>query len=111
MSKKIEKRIERIKRPCKIGGSYIPIGYSKKDLFDRTKMYIKDALIFSTVYTLFLYLLRGDRIFIFRLDNEFISIIVHILVSFVFFTMTNVVWWEYKVKSYHKKVANIRRTA
>ncbi len=111
MSKKIEKRIERIKRPCKIGGSYIPVGYTKKDLFDRTKMYIKDALIFSTVYTLFLYLLRGDRIFIFKLENELISIIVHILVSLFIFAISNAVWWEYKVRSYHKKVANVRRTA
>ncbi|MDH8676786.1 hypothetical protein QE109_01440 [Fusibacter bizertensis] len=111
MSKKIEKRIERIKRPCKIGGSYIPIGYSKKDMFKRIKMYIKDALIFSTVYTLFLYLLIGNKIFVFKFESELAGIVVHILMLLVFFVITNAVWWEYKVRTYHKKVADIRRTA
>ena len=110
MSKKIEKRINQVKRPSKIGGHFIPLGYSKKDLFERREMYINDALIFSVVFALFLYLLNGNKLFVFKFDNVIYTLLISILSNTVFVAIMEAIWWELKVRRYHKKVAAIRQS-
>lgn len=111
MSKKIEKRINHVKRPSKLGGHFIPLGYSKKDLFERVKMYINDALIFSIVFTLFLYFLNGNRLLVFKFENDMYTILTNILSNTIILSITNAIWWEFKVRRYHKKVAAIKQSA
>lgn len=82
-------------------GKVLPTGKSTKDFKKRLLYYLIDATKFTIVFTLIRYLWRGSEGFLIKIQNLQLAFIVQFIITLIFTTLINALWFEFNVKRYN----------
>jgi hypothetical protein len=87
--------------PSTISGKVLPTGSSKEEKRGRIIYYIKDSLKFSIIFIIFKFMWRGNKGFLFHLDNIFLGFLIEGVLIFIVIYIKDYLWYEYNVRRYN----------